>query len=50
MSGEIVASLLTTDHVGEETALPELIGWIELPVARFLADGAYDGNDVMDCL
>ncbi|MEP3330584.1 transposase, partial [Sedimentitalea sp.] len=32
-SGEIVASLLTTDHVGDETALPELIAVIENPVA-----------------
>ena len=39
-SGEIVALLLTTDHVGDETALPELIAVIENPVARVLADGA----------
>ena len=50
VSGETVASLLTTDHVGDETALPELIAGIETPVARFLADGAYDGSAVMDCL
>jgi hypothetical protein len=49
-SGEIVASLLTTDHVGDETALPELIAVIENPVARVLADGAYDGAGVSNCL
>lgn len=49
-SGDVVASLLTTDHVGDATALPELIAGINLPVARFLADGAYDGCRVMDCL
>ena len=49
-SGETVASLLTTDHVGDETALPELIDGLDLPVARVLADGAYDGTGVLDCL
>jgi hypothetical protein len=49
-SGEIVASLLTTDQVGDETALPDLIAVIENPVARVLADGAYDGTGVANCL
>lgn len=49
-SGEIVASLLTTDQVGDETALPNLIAGIENPVARVLADGAYDGTGVSNCL
>jgi len=49
-SGEIVASTLTTEHVGDETALPDLINGIETPVARFLADGAYDGVGVSECL
>ena len=49
-SGEIVASLLTTDHVGDETALPELIAVIGNPVAGVLADGAYDGAGVANCL
>lgn len=49
-SGEIIASLLTTDHVGDETALPELIAMVENPVARVLADGAYDGAGVSNCL
>ncbi|WP_298987631.1 IS5 family transposase, partial [uncultured Roseibium sp.] len=31
-SGEIVASMLTTDQVGDETALPELIAGIDNPV------------------
>lgn len=49
-SGEIIASLLTTDQVGDETALPDLIAGIETPVARVLADGAYDGTGVSNCL
>ena len=49
-SGEIVASLLTKDQVGDETALPDLIAGIESPVTRVLADGAYDGTGVSDCL
>ncbi|MEM1371684.1 MAG: transposase, partial [Pseudomonadota bacterium] len=50
VSGKIFASLLTTEHVGDKTALPELITRFETPVACFLADGAYDGNAVMNCL
>ena len=49
-SGEIVASLLSTDQVGDETALPGLIAGIESPVDRFLADGAYDDTGVFTCL
>lgn len=48
--GEIVASLLTTEHVGDQTAIAELIAGIESPVSRFLADGAYDGTGVLDRL
>ncbi len=41
---------MTTDHVGDETALPGLTAGIESPVAWFLADGAYDGMGVCTCL
>jgi transposase len=43
VSGEIVCSDLTADDVGDPTALPSLLGQIDAPVARFIADGAYDG-------
>ncbi|HDZ80061.1 MAG TPA: hypothetical protein ENH56_02300 [Roseobacter sp.] len=49
-SGEIVASLLTTDQIGDETALPDLIVGIASQVTRVLADAAYDGTVVSDCL
>lgn len=49
-SGEIVASLLTTDQVGDETALPELIAGIDSQVSHVIADGAYDGTGVSGCL
>lgn len=49
-SGEIVASLLTTEHVGDETALPDLIAGMEGSVTRFLADFAHDGTGVSNCL
>ena len=49
-SGKIVTSLLTTDGVGDETALPELTANIETSVSRVLADGAYDGIDVFNTL
>ena len=41
-SGEIVSSSLTTEHVDDEAALPELCA-TRHPVNRFLGDGAYDG-------
>ena len=49
-SGDILASELTTEHVGDETALPSLLERVDAPVGRFLADGAYDGSGVSDCL
>lgn len=49
-SREIVSSLLTTEHIGDETALPDLIAGVDVPVARLLADGAYDGTDVFTAL
>ena len=49
-TGDIVGSKLTTEHVGDETALPDLVGGIDADVDRFLADGAYDGEGVSACL
>jgi hypothetical protein len=44
VSGEIVSSDLTTDDVGDPTALPGLLDQVNGPADLFLADGAYDGN------
>jgi hypothetical protein len=41
-SHEIVAGELTTDDVGDTTAVPELLGQIDGSVASVTADGAYD--------
>ena len=49
-TGEIAGTELTTEHVGDETALPDLLASIDTNVAQFLADGAYDGQGVADCL
>jgi hypothetical protein len=49
-TGDIVGSELTTEHVGDETALPDLVEGIDVDVDRFLADGAYDGHGVSACL
>lgn len=49
-SGEILESILTTEHVGDETALPSMLAKVDANVERFLADGAYDGQGVFDCL
>jgi hypothetical protein len=62
VSGEIVSSDLTTDEVGDPTALPGLLDQVDGPVALFLAplsdasiacramDGAYDGEPTSDLL
>ena len=49
-TGEIVCSDLTTDDVGDPTALPELLDQIDTDVSRFIADGAYDGAPTSDLL
>ncbi len=43
-SGELIASCLTTEHIGDAGALPELLTDVAGPVHRFIADGAYDGK------
>ena len=50
VSGEIVCSDLTTDDIGDPTALPDLLDQVDGPVALFLADGAYDGEPTSDLL
>lgn len=50
VSGEIVCADLTTDNVGDPTALPDLLDQIDGPVDLFLADGAYDGSSTRDVL
>lgn len=42
-SGEIVTSCLTTEHVSDPGALPDLLAGTVAPVRRFIGDGAYDG-------
>ncbi len=44
VSGDLVCSDLTTDGVGDPTALPGLLDQIDGGVTRFIADGAYDGD------
>nr|WP_245581564.1 transposase [Octadecabacter arcticus] len=50
VSGEIVCSDLTTDDIGDPTALPGLLDQVYGPVDLFLADGAYDGEPTSDLL
>lgn len=50
VSGEILCADLTTDDVGDPSALPGLLDQIGGPVARFVADGAYDGAPTRDLL
>jgi hypothetical protein len=50
VSGEIVSSELTTDDVGDPTALPGLLDQVDGPVDLFLADGAYDGEPTSELL
>ena len=48
LSGEIVCADLTEESIGDTTALADLLAQIAAPVARFVADGAYDGAPVSD--
>jgi hypothetical protein len=41
---------LTTDDIGDPTALPGLLDQIDGPVEKFLADGAYDGEPTVKAL
>lgn len=50
VSGEIVCSDLTTDGIGDPTALPGLLDQIDGAADLFLADGAYDGDPTCDLL
>jgi hypothetical protein len=50
VTGEIVCSELTTDDVGDPTALPALLDQIDGDVTQFIADGAYDGDPTSDLL
>ncbi|RVG83291.1 IS5 family transposase [Sinorhizobium meliloti] len=50
VSGEIICSDLTTDDVSDPTALLDLLNQIDGPVAKFIADGAYDGSPTRDLL
>ena len=43
-SGEIICSELTTQDVGDPTALPDMLDQIDGQVEQFTADGAYDGE------
>lgn len=50
LSGEILCADLTLESIGDTTALPELLGQVDVPVARFIADGAFDGQQVSDTI
>jgi hypothetical protein len=50
VSGEIICSNLTTDDVGDPTALADLLDQIDGPVERFIADGTHDGSPTRDLL
>ncbi|MFT4782881.1 MAG: hypothetical protein ACI9IV_000610 [Paracoccaceae bacterium] len=50
VSGQIVCSDLTTDDIGDPTALPGLLDQIDGPVEMFIADGTYDGEPTVKAL
>jgi len=50
VSGQIVCSDLTTDDIGDPTALPGLLDQIDGPVEMFIRDGAYDGEPTVKAL
>ncbi|BCH67930.1 hypothetical protein RvVAT039_pl07630 (plasmid) [Agrobacterium vitis] len=50
VSGEFICSELTTNDVGDPKALPGLLGQIDSPIAKVIADGAYVGSPTRDLL
>lgn len=50
VTGDLVCSDLTTDDVGDPTALPRLLDQFDGHVSRFIADAAYDGDPSSDML
>ena len=50
VSGDIVCSDLTTEDVGDPTALPNLFDQVEGSADTFIADGAYDGEPISTLL
>ena len=50
VTGDIVCSELTTDDVGDTTALSDLLDQIDAEVSQLIADGAYDGDPTGDLL
>lgn len=50
VSGMIICSDLTTDDVGDPTALPGLLDQVDGSVDTFIADGAYDGSPTRNLL
>lgn len=49
-TGEIVAKLLTTKEVDDGSQVAPLLDQIDVPIAAFLADGAYDTDAVTTAL
>jgi len=49
-SGHIICSDLTTDDVGDPTALPDFLDQVDGQVDTFIADGAYDGTPTSNLL
>ena len=47
---EIVAAELTSDDVGDVSAIPDLLDQIEGSIASMTGDGAYDGKTVCDAV
>ena len=49
-SGEIIASVLTTNNLSDGEVLPDLLGQIDSPLSQASGDGAYDGFENYDLL
>jgi transposase len=41
---------LTSDDIGDVTALPHLLNQIEVPIGTVVTDGAYDGRSVYEAV
>jgi len=49
-SGDIIAHVMTDQDAGDASQVEPLLDQIDMPIGRFTADGAYDGNPTYDAV
>jgi hypothetical protein len=49
-SGDIIAHVMTGQHMGDSSQVGALLDQIDGPIGKFTADGAYDGDPTYDAV